>query len=126
MGPDKRRATCSSCKGQSWQDSGNLFQFPPSYSENFIFFHNFSNFRNVYSSLSILIFTLSMAGWATYHLVNVHVGVGDWTTTAGEQTVAEEEREKKIELEDSDTGVKLPFRYLAHFIQVFGTLFTSI
>ena len=104
MGPDKRRATCSSCKGQSWQDSGNLFQFPPSYSENFIFFHNFSNFRNVYSSLSILIFTLSMAGWATYHLVNVSVG---------EQTVAEEEREKKIELEDSDTRVKLPFRYSA-------------
>ena len=54
-----------------------------------------------------------MAGWATYHLVNVSVG---------EQTVAEEEREKKIELEDSDTRVKLPFRYsaqvfnLAHFI----------
>ena len=63
-----------------------------------------------------------MAGWATYHIVHV----GDWTTTVGEQTVAEEEREKKIELEDSDTGVKLPFRYLAHFIHVFGTLFTSI
>ena len=60
-----------------------------------------------------------MAGWATYHLVKVHVG--DWTTTVdGEQTVAEEEREKKIELEDNDTRVKLPFRYLVHCIQVFN------
>ena len=36
--------------------------------------------------------------------------------------MAEEERKKKIELEDGDTRVKLPFRYLAHCIQVFGSM----
>ena len=34
--------------------------------------------------------------------------------------MAEEEREKKIELEDNDTRVKLPFRYLVDCIQVFN------
>ena len=27
MGPGKKRVSCSSCKGQSWQDSGNLLFF---------------------------------------------------------------------------------------------------
>ena len=35
MGADKRRDSCSSCKGQSWQDSGKPIQFPAPNSGNF-------------------------------------------------------------------------------------------
>ena len=53
-------------------------------------------FRNVYSSVSILIFTLSMAAWALYHFLNI-----------GRQTLTEEEKGGELEEDQEKTRVRL-------------------
>ena len=56
------------------------------------------NFRNVYSSRSIVIFTVSMLSWAAYHLVNV----GKQLALPG----------KEEDLEDDASTVDLPLSIL--------------
>ena len=53
-------------------------------------------FRNVYSSVSILIFTLSMAAWALYHFLNI-----------GRQTLTEQEKGGESEEDVEKTRVRL-------------------
>ena len=55
------------------------------------------NFRNVYSSRSIVIFTVSMLSWAAYHLVNV-----------GKQLALPGKVEEESDLEEDVSTVDLP------------------
>ena len=55
-----------------------------------------NSFRNVYSSVSILIFTLSMAAWALYHFLNI-----------GRQTLTEQEKGGESEEDVEKTRVRL-------------------
>ena len=59
------------------------------------------NFRNVYSSRSIVIFSVSMFSWAAYHLVNV-----------GKQLALPVEEEEEDDLEEDASTVDLPLSIL--------------
>ena len=59
------------------------------------------NFRNVYSSRSIVIFTVSMFSWAAYHLVNV-----------GKQLALPKKVEEEVDLEEDVSTVDLPLSIL--------------
>ena len=60
------------------------------------------NFRNVYSSRSIVIFSVSMFSWAAYHLVNV-----------GKQlALPEKEEDLEDDLEEDASTVDLPLSIL--------------
>ena len=59
------------------------------------------NFRNVYSSRSIVIFTVSMFSWAAYHLVNV-----------GKQLALPGKEEEEVDHEKDASTVDLPLSIL--------------
>ena len=59
------------------------------------------NFRNVYSSRSIVIFTVSMLSWAAYHLVNV-----------GKQLALPGKEEEEVDLEEDASTLDLPLSIL--------------
>ena len=63
------------------------------------------NFRNVYSSRSIVIFSVSMFSWAAYHLVNV----GKQLALPGE----EEDLEDDLEEDASTVDLPLSILFLA-------------
>ena len=60
------------------------------------------NFRNVYSSRSIVIFSVSMFSWAAYHLVNV----GKQLALPGK------EEDLEADLEEDASTVDLPLSIL--------------
>ena len=60
------------------------------------------NFRNVYSSRSIVIFSVSMFSWAAYHLVNV----GKQLALPGK------EEDLEVDLEEDASTVDLPLSIL--------------
>ena len=59
------------------------------------------NFRNVYSSRSIVIFSVCMFSWAAYHLVNV-----------GKQLALPGKEEEEGDLEDDASIVDIPLSIL--------------
>ena len=63
------------------------------------------NFRNVYSSRSIVIFSVSMFSWAAYHLVNV----GKQLALPGE----EEDLEDDLEEDASTVDMPISILFLA-------------
>ena len=67
------------------------------------------NFRNVYSSRSIVIFSVSMFSWAAYHLVNV----GKQLALPGREEDLEDDLEDDLEEDASTVDLPLSILFLA-------------